>query len=129
MLETLAGAVGEFVKENSIATKYALCAEYNGNFQTGLNELRAVVVDQAGVIVWTVRQTPEDTAFKKLGSPDPMAMSVLLVERLGPQLGLTDETAKAATPGKVARIVAERRGLPPQDDFSRLVLAARPQTQ
>jgi hypothetical protein len=127
--ETLAGAVGEFVKENPIATKYALYVEYNGNFQTGLNELRAVVVDQAGAIVWTVRHTPEDTAFKKLGSPDPMTMSVLLVERLGPQLGLNDETAKAAKPGNVARIVAARRGLPPQNDFSQLVSAARPQAQ
>lgn len=119
-LETLAGAVGKFVKESSIATEYALYAEYNGNPQTGLNELRAVVIDQAGAIVWTDRQTPEDTAFKKLGSPDPMAMSVLLVERLGPQLGLNDETAKAAKPGKMAGIMAERSGLPPQDERSPL---------
>lgn len=72
--------------------------------------LRAVVVDQAGAVVWTERQTPEDAAFKKLGSPDPMAMSVLLVERLGPQLGLKEETAKTAKPGKMARLMAERSG-------------------
>jgi hypothetical protein len=119
-LENLAGAVGEFVKENSIATAYVLYAEYNGNRQTGLNELRAVVVDQAGAIVWTDRLTPEDTAFKKLASPDPMAMSVLLVERLGPQLGLSEETARAAKPGKMARNMAERSGLPPEDERSPL---------
>jgi hypothetical protein len=119
-LETLAGAVGDFVKKNAIATEYALFAEYNGNPQTGLNELRAVVVDQAGAVVWTERQTPEDAAFKKLGSPDPMAMSVLLVERSGPQLGLKEETAKTAKPGKMARLMAERSGLPPEDERSPL---------
>jgi hypothetical protein len=122
-LETLAGAVGDFVKGNAIATEYALYAEYNGNPQTGLNELRAVVVDHAGAVVWTDRQTPEDTAFKKLGSPDPMAMSVLLVERLGPQLNLKEETAKAAKPGKMARIMDERSGLPPE--VERLSLEGR----
>jgi hypothetical protein len=119
-LEILAGAVGEFVKKNSMATSYALYAEYNGNPQTGLNELRAVVVDQAGAPVWTDRQTAEDTAFKRLGSPDPMAMSVLLVKRLGPQLGLNEETAKAAKPGKMARIMDERSGLPTPDERSAL---------
>ena len=119
-LETLAGAVGAFLKENAIVTEYALYAEYNGNPQTGLNELRAVVVDQAGAVVWTDRQTPEDTAFKRLGSPDPMTMSVLLVEQLGPQMGLTEETAKAAKPGKMARIMDERSGLPPEDERSLL---------
>ncbi len=119
-LDTLAGAVGTFVKENPIATEYALYAEYNGSRQTGLNELRAVVVDQAGAIVWMDRLTPEDAAFKKLGSPEPMTMSVLLVERLGPQLGLNEDTAKAAKPGKMARIMAERSGLPPEDERSPL---------
>jgi len=119
-LDTLAGPVGSFVKENSIATEYALYAEYNGNRQTGLNELRAVVVDQAGATVWTDRVTPEDAAFKKLGSPDPMTMSVLLVERLGPQLGLSEATAKAAKPGKMALLMAERSGLPPENERSPL---------
>jgi hypothetical protein len=115
-LETLAGAVGEFVRKNPITTEYALYAEYNGNPQTGLNELRAIVTDQAGAIVWTDRQTAEDAAFKKLGSQDPMAMSVLLVERLGPQLGLNEETAKGAKPGKMATLMDERSGLPPENE-------------
>src|SRR5208282_979038 len=79
-LESLAAAVGAFVKTNPITTSYALYAEYNGNQQNGLNELRAVVVDQAGAVVWTDRQTPQDEAFKKMGERDPMTMSVLLVE-------------------------------------------------
>ena len=67
--ESLAADVGAFVKTNPITTGYALYAEYNGDHKTGLNELRAVVVDQTGAVVWTDRQTPQDEAFKKNGSP------------------------------------------------------------
>ena len=119
-LESLAAAVGAFVKTNPITTSYALYAEYNGDHKTGLNELRAVVVDQTGAVVWTDRQTPQDEAFKKIGERDPMTMSVLLVERLGPQLGLNEATAKAAKPGKLAAIMEERSGLPPENERATL---------
>ena len=119
-LESLAAAVGAFVKTNPITTSYALYAEYNGNRQTGLNELRAVVVDQTGAVVWTDRQTPQDQAFKKLEHVEPMTMSVLLVERLSPQLSLNDETAKAAKPGRMAAIMDQRSGLPPENERAAL---------
>jgi hypothetical protein len=115
-LEGLAAAVGVFVKTNPITTSYALYAEYNGDHKTGLNELRAVVVDQTGAVVWTDRQTPQDEAFKKNEAREPMTMSVLLVERLGPQLGLNEATAKAAKPGKLAAIMDQRSGLPPENE-------------
>jgi len=119
-LEGLAAAVGAFVKTSPIATGYALYAEYNGDRKTGLNELRAVVVDQTGAVVWTDRQTPQDETFKKMGERDPMTMSVLLVERLGPQLGLNEATAKAAKPGKLAAIMDQRSGLPPEQERAAL---------
>jgi hypothetical protein len=119
-LESLAAAVGAFVKTNPITTGYALYAEYNGDKKNGLNELRAVVVDQAGAVVWTDRQTPQDEAFKKIGERDPMTMSVLLVERLGPQLGLNDQTAKAAKPGKLAALLDQRSGLPSENERAAL---------
>lgn len=119
-LDSLAAAVGAFVKTNPITTSYALYAEYNGDRQTGLNELRAVVVDQTGAVVWMDRQTPQDEAFKKIGERDPMTMSVLLVERLGPQLGLNEATAKAAKPGKLAAIMDQRSGLPPENERAAL---------
>jgi hypothetical protein len=119
-LEGLAAAVGAFVRTNPITTGHALYAEYNGNRQTGLTELRAVVVDQTGAVVWTDRQTAQDEAFKKLGNRDPMMMSVLLVERLSPQLGLDEETAKAAKPGKMAALMDERSGLPSENERAAL---------
>ncbi len=119
-LDGLAAAVGVFVKSNAVATGYALYAEFNGNQQTGLNEMRAVVVDAAGAPVWTDRLTAEDDAFKKAGNAEPLTLAVLLIERLKPQLGLDAATAKAAKPGKMAAIMDERSGLPPADERSAL---------
>jgi len=124
--ESLATNVGAFVKTNPITTGYALYAEYNGDHKTGLNELRAVVVDQTGAVVWTDFLTMQDEALKKIEDRDPMTLSVLLVERLGPQLGLNDETAKAAKPGKLAALLDQRSGLPPENE--RAALPERQQT-
>jgi hypothetical protein len=119
-MENLAAAVGAFVKTNPVTTDYALYAEYNGDRKTGLNELCAVVVDQTGAIVWTDRQTMQDEAMKKIGDRDPMTFSVLLAERLGPQLGLNEETARAAKPGRLAAILDQRSGLPPENERAAL---------
>jgi len=115
-LQGLATAVGEFVKEFPITTEYVMYAEINGSRETGLNELRSVVTDKEGAVVWTDLQTPQDEAFKGLKSLDPMSLSVLLVQRLSPHFGLNEETAKAAKPGKMAAIMDERSGMPPENE-------------
>src|ERR1039457_4115809 len=89
-MENLSADVGAFVRANPVATDYALYAEFNGTRQTGLNEIRAVVVDKTGAVVWTERQTQQDEAFRQLESREPMTLSMLLVERLSPQFGLND---------------------------------------
>jgi len=111
-MDELSAAVAAFVREHPVATDYALYAEFNGSPQTGLKEIRAVVVDKAGGVVWTDRLTAQDEAIQKLEHPDPMTLSVLLVERLSPQLGLNDATAKAAKPGKLEALLNEQSGLP-----------------
>ena len=113
-MDDLSAAVGAFVRANPVTTDYALYVEFNGTRETGLNELRAVVVDKAGSVVWTDRQTPQDEAFKKLEQVEPMTLCVLLVERLSPQLGLNDETAKAAKPGRLETLLNEQSGVPSQ---------------
>ena len=115
-LESLSTAVGAFVRANPVTTDYALYAEYNGTPKTGLTDLRAVVVDKTGAVTWTDRQTAQDQAVKNLGHADPMTLSVLLVDRLSPQFGLNEATAKAAKPGKLAALMNEQSGLPPQSE-------------
>ncbi len=119
-MEKLASSLGEFVKKNPITTEFALYAEYNGSRQIGLVELRAVVVDKAGQLVWMDRQGAQDEAMQRLESKEPMTISVLLAERLSPALGLNEETAKTAQPGKMARRMEERSGLPPESERARL---------
>ena len=116
----LADSLGEFVKQNPVTTEYALYAEFNGNREIGLVELRAVVVDKAGRVVWMDRQGAQDEAMQQLESKEPMTFSVLLVQRLCPALGLDEETAKAATPGAMARRMDERSGLPPESERAQL---------
>jgi hypothetical protein len=114
-MEQLAVSVAGFVKQHPIQTEYAVYAEINGNRQVGLNGLRAVVVDKAGMVVWSDQQTPEDIKRQNV-EPEPMGFCVLLSQRLSPQLGLNQETAKAAKPGKMAALIEERSGLPPQNE-------------
>jgi hypothetical protein len=113
--ERLAASVGEFVRKHPITTEYVVYAEFNGDRQTGLNELRAVVVDKTGAVVWTDRQTSQDIKRRNVG-PEPMEFCGLLMEDLSPQLGLNEQTAKAAKPGKMARLMDERSGLPPESE-------------
>jgi len=112
-LQGLATSVGEFVRGHPVTTDYVLYAEINGSREAGLNEFRIVVADKAGAVVWTDSQTMEDKAFKELQPLEPLTICMLLVQRLSPQLGLNEETAKAAKPGKMAAIMEERSGLPP----------------
>jgi hypothetical protein len=113
-MEKLPEACANFVRQNPPTTEYVLYAEFNGNRQSGLNDLRAVVADRTGTILWTDHQTASDEAFRKAEAREPLTMAMLLVERLSPQLGLNADTAKAAKPGKYARLMDERSGLPPQ---------------
>lgn len=91
-MPALSVSLARFLRTNSIATDYALYVEVNG---PTLDEVRAVVMDKSGGMVWSDHQTTRDKAFQALGTPrDPMALLVFLVERLSPQFSLNDETAK-----------------------------------
>ena len=119
-LQGLAALAGEFLKGHPVTTDYALYAEINGSQEAGLNEYRTVVADKSGAVVWTDSQTKEDKALKELQPLEPLTICMLLVQRLSPQLGLNAETAKAAKPGKMAAIMEERSGLPPEGERAAL---------
>jgi tetratricopeptide (TPR) repeat protein len=122
-LDKLSHSLGDFIAKNAVTTEYALYAEYNGTPQTGLDEMRAIVVDKKGDVVWTDQVGAGDEAFKEVQGGDPMVFTMFLVRRLSPQMGLTAETARAAKPGKMAKLGEERSGLPPENE--RAALPAR----
>lgn len=111
----MAVSLSEFVRKNPVTTGYALYAEFNNN--RGLDELRAIVVDKTGALVWSGRLTPQDKAWKEVGGGgDLMVSSTVLARCLMSPFGLNEETAKAAKPGKMAAIMAERSGQPPENE-------------
>ncbi len=112
-LDKLAASLGEFVAKKPTITEYVLYAEFNGKPHSPFDELRALVVDSKGRAVWIDRFGEGDADFRKVGDRDPMGFSSLLAMRLAPRMGLNDETRKAAKPGKMARLMEERSGLPP----------------
>jgi hypothetical protein len=118
-LQALADAAGAFVIAHPITTDYALYAEFNGTHETGLNELRAVVVDRSGAVVWTDLQTAQDLQRQRVGR-EPIEFCTLLAQRLAPQLNLNDQTAAAAKPGKMAALMTVRSGLPPATETALL---------
>jgi hypothetical protein len=109
----LAAALAEFVKQHPVTTEYVLYAEMRAD------GLSAIVVDKTGAVVWTDQVTAQEEPFKA-GRPEPMAICLCLAYRLGPQLGLNQRTAQAAKPGKFARLMAERSGLPPEEERAAL---------
>ncbi|MGO8836573.1 MAG: hypothetical protein ACLQAH_10460 [Limisphaerales bacterium] len=91
-MPVLSVSLAGFLRTNSIATDYALYVELNG---PTLDEVRAVIMDKYGGMVWADHQTTRDQAFQALGTPrDPMTLIAFLVERLSPQFSLNDDTAK-----------------------------------
>ena len=113
----LADSAGIFVKNHPPATEYVLYAEMNGDMQKhAIDEIVGIVVDKTGALVWSDLLGPQDEPFKQVDDPDPLGFSVLLAQRLGSQMGLNEETAKNAKPGKMAAIMDERSGIPPENE-------------
>ena len=119
--KVLADSVGKFVKTQQITTDYVMYAEMNGDPQKRqIGELRGLVVDKTGAVVFTDFLGSQDEVFKQVEDPDPMGYSMLLVQRLSPQFGLNEETARNAKPGKMMAILNERSGLPPENERAAL---------
>jgi hypothetical protein len=115
-MEALAVALGVFFAQNPVTTDYALYAEYNGLPGQGLNELRAVLADRTGKVVWAERLTADDEPFRRIEAPDPLTISLLLAERVGPLFGLDEETQRNARPGRLMALLEQQSGLPPESE-------------
>jgi hypothetical protein len=113
----ISDSFGEFVHAQSLKTDYALFGEYVGTRETGVQEVRSIIVDREGNPVWVDRQTPEDKLFKKIKPQDPMNCTVLLVERVRSSLGLPDPDRKDAPEGKWAAHWKKDSDLPAEKEF------------
>ena len=117
-LQQVASSFAQFVRDNSFESDYTLFGEFIGSPATGVAEVRAVLVDKAGAVVWSDRQTPEDADFKRIGPRNPMTCCVLLSERLKPEFGLSPATRGSVGEGRMARLWAEKSGTPSKEQWA-----------
>jgi hypothetical protein len=115
-IEQVAAAFGGFVRRNAIQTEYALYAEFLATPGAGFTEVSGILVDRAGETVWTDRQTPDSEEFRSQNPKEPMECAILLVARLRQILRFEDPFRPDAPEGRLARIYAERTGLPTQGE-------------
>jgi hypothetical protein len=106
----LAVSLAGFVKQHPITTEYALYAEL------WTDGMMAIVVDKTGALIWSDRLTGQDEPFKNPEPREPMVLCFLLVQRISPQFSLDERTAKGAKPGKMAALMDERSGMPPESE-------------
>ena len=112
-----AGALfGAFVRKNPIQTDYALYAEFCGTRKTGIQEVRFVIVDRTGALVWLDRQKPGDPDFKRFRPRNPMTCCVLAAHRFRAKLGLPESSATPGREGKMARLWDRKSGLPTREE-------------
>ncbi len=111
-LSTLCSSFSGFVHERGITTDYALFGQYIGSQESGVKEVRGVVVDRKGNCIWTESQTPEDELFTKIAPKDPMLCSYLLVRSLSDKLGLPDPDRDDAPEGEWTAYWNKQSGRP-----------------
>ena len=104
--------LGAFLKDHPIETDYAIYAEFVGSPGKGVDEVRAVVVDRTGQLVWMDRQTQDSRDFKRIKPGCPMTCCQLLTDRIAKQLDLPRAKEDRNPNGKFARKWADKSGTP-----------------
>jgi hypothetical protein len=112
----LAEAFGQFVRSQNVGTEYALFGQFLGTPGKGVDEIRLVVADRQGKVVLSERRDRQQLSQPGEKKVEPMIASYQLVKRLQGLWGLTDPNGKEASEGKMARLWAEKSGLPPKSE-------------
>ena len=118
-----AAAFGAFAQRRGTKTGFALFAEILGAPKTGIEELRAVLVDQQGKVVWSDRQRAGEPAWDKSKPHEPLDCCVLLARQLQQPLQLADPLRAGAPEGKLAARMQKKAGVPPPAELD--AMAAR----
>lgn len=90
----------------------ALLADLLGTPGRGVDEVRGVLTDRAGNVLWQTRLRPGDPAFDRARPNEPMACLLLLVQELRPVLQLGDPQRSNLPPGPLATRLQAKAGVP-----------------
>ncbi|MGO9114662.1 MAG: hypothetical protein ACLP9L_36055 [Thermoguttaceae bacterium] len=115
-LAKAAEAFGQFVQSRNLGTEYALYGQFLGTPGKGVDEIRLVVVDRNGKVVLSERRDRQQLAQLGEQRIEPMIASYQMVCRLQGLWGLADPNRKDAPEGKMARLWAEKSGLPTKSE-------------
>ena len=107
-----------FVQQNPVKTDYVLYGQFLVE-QRSITEVRGIIVDKNGEIVWSDRQTAQgnDFAETKYRPKNPMTGCMFLAERLRTQLGLEDPMREDAPESKIANMMAQQDGHPQKEEM------------
>jgi hypothetical protein len=119
-VEKIATEFGKFASGQKLKTEYALFGQIVGTPKTGPREIRVIVVDKTGKVIFVDRA--DEKAFSRATiKPDcPMTCTVFLVNRLNRVWDLNDPLRKDAPRGKMAQRLARRSGLPPKEELTEI---------
>jgi len=104
-------AFAAFAAKQPLNTDYALHGAYLGSAK-GATEVRCVLVDAKGKVIWSDRQRPGDKDFDKIKPRNPEQCTKLLLKRLSLVLRLDDPYREDAPRGAIAKRIAQESGLP-----------------
>jgi hypothetical protein len=114
----LAAAFGKFVGNGSLKTEYAVFGQIFGTPQTGPKEIRTVVVDKTGQVIFAERTSEAEFSLGKIRPKDPMTCTLFLANRLGQVWGLADPLRSNAPQGKMAEVLRMRSGAPTDEEIA-----------
>ena len=115
-----ASSFSTYVRGVELTTDYAMLGEYLGSPETapaGI-EVRSVVVDREGRLVWVDSQKPGDPDFDAIKPDCPMTCTYFMVHRLRTRLGLPDPEREGAPEGRWSAYLNKASGLPSDEEFS-----------
>jgi hypothetical protein len=105
--------------ERAAAGRWHLYAEYLGDRRSGPTEVRFVLTDGSGALVYSDRKTPDDPAFQRTAGrdPDPLGCSALVADRLFTLAGWT-KAPRSVRDGRFARLWREKSGTPDKAELA-----------
>ena len=116
-LAKTAAAFAEFVHTHPTPTENAMFVDILGTHEKGIGEVRAVIVNTKGEILWQDKQAKGDAEFDRDPPREPLLCLILVAKRLGPVLSLGDPTSEGAPTGKIARRFQQESGVPDEAEI------------
>ncbi len=121
----IADALSRRVREKPIETNFAVFAQFVGTPQSGVSEIRIIVVDQAGEVVLA---ESADQAHLNRARPvpqDPMSSSLFVSQRLRTFWKLEDPLRPNAPEGKMADFWRKDAGIPKEEELNSIAERAK----